>query len=438
VPHLKRAIELDPDFAMALAQLANVYANNNQTALAPDLSRRAYALQDRVSERERFFISWRYYRDAAQSWDKAFELAQLWTVTYPREVFAFNSLGVAHIYLGRYDRALEPLRHAMQLDAKFMPPISNLAGALMALNRYDEARATLKEGISRQIGFGGGHRIAYLLAFLAGDRAGMTEHLNASLGIGSTNAAYGWEAHVAALAGRVSAAHDQFRRGVQLAQQSGFAEVAAQLSIEDAEAHAIAGQCAQVTRDLSGALGANRDNVSLERAARALALCDESHEVQTVVAELERRFPDATLTRRVSLPVVAAIGAIRHGEWSRALDILEPVRPYDHAPWSEFWPAYLRGEAHLGLKRGREAAADFTAILEHRGEAPISQLYPLARLGLARAHAAAGDPDKARDAYDEFLESWREADDTLPLLRAVRQERARLPHANPSTTTGAN
>jgi tetratricopeptide (TPR) repeat protein len=178
--------------------------------------------------------------------------------------------------------------------------------------------------------------------------------------------------------------------------------------------------------------------VSLERAARALALCDESHEVQTVVAELERRFPDATLTRRVSLPVVAAIGAIRHGEWSRALDILEPVRPYDHAPWSEFWPAYLRGEAHLGLKRGREAAADFTAILEHRGEAPISQLYPLARLGLARAHAAAGDPDKARDAYDEFLESWREADDTLPLLRAVRQERARLPHANPSTTTGAN
>src|SRR5262249_27493189 len=70
IPHLKRAIEIDPDFAMALAMLSGVYANTNQTALAPELSRRAFALQDRVSERERFFISWRYYRDAAQAWEK--------------------------------------------------------------------------------------------------------------------------------------------------------------------------------------------------------------------------------------------------------------------------------------------------------------------------------------------------------------------------------
>ena len=102
IPHLKRAIELDPDFAMALAQLSGVYANTSQTALAPELSRRAFALRDRVSERERFFISWRYYRDAAQAWDKALELAQSWTTTYPREAFAFNSLGVAYTYLGQY------------------------------------------------------------------------------------------------------------------------------------------------------------------------------------------------------------------------------------------------------------------------------------------------------------------------------------------------
>ena len=156
-----------------MAMLSGVYANTGQTALAPELSRRAFELRDRVSERERFFISWRYYRDAAQAWDKALELAQSWTVAYPREAFAFNSLGAAYIHLGQFDQAVEPFREAIRLDPKFLPPISNLAGAFLALNRYSEASATLKEGMARQLDFNGGHRIAYLLAFVGNDPAAM-------------------------------------------------------------------------------------------------------------------------------------------------------------------------------------------------------------------------------------------------------------------------
>ena len=426
IPHLKRAIELDPDFAMALAQLSNVYANTNQTALAPDLSRRAFALQDRVSERERYFISWRYYRDAAQSWNKALEIAELWTGAYPREAVAFNALGVAHIYFGQYERAVDPLRQAIRLDPKFQPPVSNLAGALMALNRYAEASALLKDAFARPTGFGGGRRIAYLLAFIADDRTAMAEHLNASIGIGRTNSAFGWQAHVAALGGSVSTAHEYFRRGVQLALQGSFKEVAAQLSTEDAEAHAIVGQCAQSSKEVSEALLVSRDNLTLERAARALTLCAAPREAAALVVELQRTYPDATLVNRVSLPVIGAAGAIQRGEWARALEILDPVAPYDHAPVSEFWPAYLRGQAYLGLKRAAEASADFQAILDHRGEAPISQVYALAHLGLARAVALGGQPAVARDAYDTFLKLWRDADADLPLLRDVRVERAHL------------
>src|SRR5581483_8756972 len=95
VPHLKRAIELDPNFALAQALLSGVYANTGRSALAPEYSRKAFELRDRVSERERFFISWRYFHDATQDWEKAIELARSWTATYPREPFAFNSLGVS-------------------------------------------------------------------------------------------------------------------------------------------------------------------------------------------------------------------------------------------------------------------------------------------------------------------------------------------------------
>ncbi len=102
IPHLVRAIELDPSFALALAQLSGVYTNTGQAARAPELSRRAFELRDRVSERERFFISWRYYVDAVQAWDKALKLARSWTAMYPRESFAFDSLGLAYGRIGQH------------------------------------------------------------------------------------------------------------------------------------------------------------------------------------------------------------------------------------------------------------------------------------------------------------------------------------------------
>ena len=427
IPHLKRAIELDPDFALALALLSGIYANTSQTALAPDLSRRAFGLRDRVSERERFFISWRYYRDATQDKEKSLELAQSWAATYPREVFAFNSVGISFVDVGQYERGIEPLRQAIRLDPKFVTLYSNLAGAYMALNRYAEATAALAEGAARQVDFAGNDRMAFLLAFIAGDQAAMSQRLNASIGIGKTNAAFGWQAHVSAFGGRVSAAHEQFRRGVQMALQGGFKEVAAQLSIEDAEAHAIVGQCVETYKEVSDGLGLNRDNFSLERASRALAMCGATREAAAIVSELEQRYPEATITTRVGLPVAAAAGAIRQGEWARALAVLEPVKPYDHAPLSELWPMYLRGQAEMGLKRHASAAAEFQTILDHRGEAPFSQLYPLAYFGLARAAAFDGQLRTARDAYDSFLNMWHDADPALTPLVEARRERGRLP-----------
>ena len=123
IPHLKRAIELDPHFALAQALLSGVYANTGQSALAPEWSRKAFELRDRVSERERYFISWRYYRDAIQALDKGLELARSWTAAYPREPFAFNSLGFAARGLGQYQQAVAPLResHAARSRSSFRP-----------------------------------------------------------------------------------------------------------------------------------------------------------------------------------------------------------------------------------------------------------------------------------------------------------------------------
>jgi tetratricopeptide (TPR) repeat protein len=425
IPQLKRAIELDPTFAMAHAQLSAVYANTYQSALAPAYSKRAFELRDRVSERERFFISWRYYRDAVQAWDKGLELARSWTAAYPREAFAFNSLGAALIRFGDFDASVEAFRQAIRLDPKFVPAYGNLAASLLALDRPTEARAVLQDAAAKQLDFAGARRLSYLLAFVQGDSATMARELEASLGAGETNAA-GWQAQASVFEGHIRQAHDEFGRGIASARQGNFNEVAAQLTIEDAEVHAIVGQCREARNEVSAGLALSRDNGTLEHAGRALALCGAEREALELSRELAKQFPEAIFTNRLQIPLTAAAIAIERGDAARAIELLEPVRRFDHAPSAEFWPAYLRGQAYLRLKNGPAAAAEFRNILAHRGEVPASVLYPLSHLGLARASALANDTETARKSYEQFLTVWKTADADLEVVRQARAEHAAL------------
>jgi Tfp pilus assembly protein PilF len=427
IPYLRRALELDPNFAMAQALLSGVYANTGRSVDAPAFSRRAFELRDRVSERERFFISWRYYIDAAQAWDKALELSLSWTTTYPREAFAFNSLGLASAAFGQHEEAARAFREAIRLDARFVPPRGNLVGSLIALNRFDEAKAALEEARQRGVDFISLRRAAFLLGFLENDSATMARELTLARKMPEAVSAASWEARTSAFSGRFRTAHELLQRGIQAAVRDQFHELGAQWTMEDAELHALAGQCEETLREVAGGFELRRDNFTLERAGRALALCGFGGRAASLSAELANRFPTATLTGRVQIPVIAAALALQRGEARRALELLEPVKPYDHAPSAEFWPAYIRGRAYLQLKDGRAADVQFQNILDHRGEAPTSPLYPLAHLGLARAAALAGDNSKARTMYEGFFALWGGADPGLQPSKQGREEYARLP-----------
>ncbi|MGE3707290.1 MAG: serine/threonine-protein kinase [Vicinamibacterales bacterium] len=420
IPHLNRAIELDPDFALAHALLSGVYANTGQTAEALPHARRAFELRNRVSERERYFISWRYYVDALQAWDRALELASAWTTAYPREAFAFNSLGLALSNFGEHERAIEAFRRAVALDPKFVPPHRNMSESLIALNRFDEAGRLIDEAAARGVSSIGLRQMRFLVGLVAGDSAWMT----AAAADTATSEARMWalnsEAHAAAFAGRVREAHDLYDRSIQLARNGRFRALAARWMIEDAETHALAGQCAEARSETDRALALARDNLVLERAARALAVCGAPEAAEALAADLGRDFADATLTTRLHLPIVHAALAVDRRDGDRALQLLDPLRPYDYALGAEFWPAHLRGRAHLLRQDAAAASAEFQAILEHRGAAPASPLYALAHVGLARAAALLGDAAAARREYLAFFDAWRDADADLPVLQDAR------------------
>ncbi len=426
VPHLQRALELDPNFAMAHALLSGVYANTGRFTEAPRYAQRAFELRDRVSERERFFISWRYLVDAEQAWDKALGLAETWTRTYPREAFAFNSLGLASGTLGQHQRAVIAFREAIALDDKFVPPYGNVAGSLLGLNRFDEVTATLKLARANGINTNGIQRTTYLLGYLTNDRAAMDAAIAIARKTPDAAAATTWEARAAAGSGRFRAAHDLYQRAVEEARGDGYDELAAQWIAEDAETMAISGVCQDAARQSARALELSRDNFTLERASRALALCGSAEQATALTRELTKRFSSATLTTNLQVPVTLAIVAARGGDPARALRVLEPAAAYDHAPAAEFWPSYLRGQSYLALKQPREAAAQFARIIDHRGEAPTSPLYSLSLLGSGRAAVLAGDLSAARGHYERLLDAWSGADANGAILKEAGQEYLRI------------
>ena len=95
VPFFKRAIEIDPNFAMAYARLAAAYGNLSQWDEVEKATREAYARRDRVSEIERLYIDGRQCLRTGT--DECYrDVFELWKRTYPRDWTAYNE-SVRHL-----------------------------------------------------------------------------------------------------------------------------------------------------------------------------------------------------------------------------------------------------------------------------------------------------------------------------------------------------
>lgn len=425
IPHLQRAIELDPDFALAHALLSGVYANTDQAKEALPHAQRAFELRDRVSERERYFVSWRYYVDALQAWSQALDLAEQWTRAYPRDAFAFNSLGLAAGTLGEQTRAVDAFKEARRLDPRFIPPHRNLAGTLMWLGDYAGALKVIDEARAARLHSLGMRQIEYYSAFALNDaqrQAAAWLDVAPDEEMFASNA----RARAALFSAQIGVSHQLYRASADRAQRGGFSQLAAGWIMEDAESHALVGDCATARRESDEGLRLSRDNFSLERASRLLALCGDLRTAAALTTELGTRFPDATLTNRLLVPITNAIVVLGRGQAEQARDVLVPVLPYDIASAGELWSPYVRGLALLALKDAAGAAGQFQYVIDHRGVAPSSPLYALAHLGLAKAEALRGRNVEARTACQQFLTLWKDADAGTPQLTEARSLLARL------------
>ena len=417
----KHALELDPNFAATYFGNAVCYANTGQPKLAAEYTAKAYALRDRVSEREKLRIIGFYYFTVTGEFDKYIENLELYKNTYPRDDRGYVSLSVAYDRIGQWEKSAEAAGQAISINPNTVPPNTNLARAFIRLQRYDESLAVLDRAFKQyKLESDIFHTWLYDIAFIRGDASTMKREVDSLTGKPGEHMAMDWQANSSAFNGQWKLVQDFSRRSIDIASQNKAKEVAAQYASEEALRAAAFGQCAQTKAAATQALSFEHNQVSLTRSALALALCGDVNGAQPLVAELNKDYPLFTQVNGIWLPPTRAALELDHGNAAQAVSDLEGAGTYEAA--GEFWPQYVRGLANLKLNKGAEAAIEFQKILDHRGYAPMSPLFPLAHLGLARAASLQNDSTKARKAYEDFFALWKDADQDIPILVDAKKE----------------
>ncbi len=442
VPSLQRAIQLDPNFAMAYASLGTSYFALGEQTLAAENTRRAYELRDRVSEREKFYIESHYYHFVTGDLEKARQVYELWLQTYPRNEGAQNNLSAIHQQFGQYDKGLAEFREMLRSDPESGLTYANIVNSYIYLNRLKEARATAEEARAKKLDSPVLHVLEYAIAFLQDDATGMAQQTAWAAGKpGIEDVLLANEATAAAYFGRLGKAREFSRRAVASAERAEEKERAAGYQAEAALREALFGNAAEAGQRAAAALGlsAGRDVQSAAALALALAAHPEVSasaalaRAEKLADDLAKRFPEDTIVKFNYLPTIHAQLALIRNDSSGAVEALQAASPYELGATTQvyfnflcLYPVYLRGQAYQAGHRGSEAAAEFQKILDHPGIVLNEPIGALAHLQIGRAYALLGDTAKARAAYNDFLTLWKDADPGIPILVAAKSEYAKL------------
>ena len=347
---------------------------------------------------------------------KALDAATLFKRAHPRTSTAPIDLLVAYDLIGQHEQALAEGRDAIRLNPNFAASYWYLGRALLRVNRFKEAKSVFKQALEQKFDLTNIHSTLYQIAFAEGDATAMQQQLDWANGKPER---FDWQAGSAACTGQWRKSQEFSHSAIDLAARGDTKETAARFSTEQALRGAALEDCQRAKADAEHGLKIGVGRASLPRAALALAWCGEEDQVKRLTDELIKRYPEDTVIHSIWLPTIRAAIVLQTNA-ARAINHLQSTSSYEAA--AEFWPQYLRGLAYLKLGRGKEATTEFEKILAHRGQAPLSPLYPLAHLGFARAAAQAGYAVKSRQAWSDFLAAWNGADPDLPILIEAKKE----------------
>jgi serine/threonine protein kinase/tetratricopeptide (TPR) repeat protein len=444
LPYDLRAIQLDPNFAIAYLSVGEDYLEMDQDGRAAEYITRAFQLRDHAGERERQEIATIYYYSVTGDLNKAAESYERVLATYPRTQSAYGNLGVIYAVQGNYEKAVELDRKVIAMGATFGILYANLAQNLFALQRFDEVRQTIQTAFEKKQDTEGLHSILYALAFFAGDSKAMAEQLAWFAGkrdyeyLGLMTAS-----DTEAYAGHLLKARELTRRAVDSATKIDSKESAGIVWDYSAAREAMFGNKEQAQRDASRALKIAPASQRVEiGAALALAIAGNATRAESLVRDLNKRFPSHTQVQYLWLPTIdAQISMIKRNP-ETAIDRLRITEPIELgytptlANTSCLYAVYMRGQAYLATGKATAAASEFQRIRDHSGIVWNCPTGALAYLELARSNALEARMDRGVGAdaararalgnYRDFFSLWKDADRDIPILKQAKADYDRL------------
>jgi eukaryotic-like serine/threonine-protein kinase len=431
LPLLKRAVEIDPDFAFAEATLAREYADLDESSLAAETATRAWQARAHASDQEKFYIVATYEGLATGNLEAARQNDEAWAHTYPRDPVPHSMLsGYPNKAAGRYQQAIVEARKSIELDPDFAIAYYNLGVNHVYLDHLNEAENVLRRAVGRGLAIDELLMLQHDIAFLKGDQATMQRvAAQARERSGGDTWISNKEAYVLAYTGQLQKATVLSRRAIDQALQESQPERAALFEGGAALRAAFFGDGAQARERALAALQVSSNREIEFGAALALAISGDVVRARALADDLEKRSPADTVVRFSYLPVLRARIALDEKKPAQAIELLQSTGPYELGAsrilFGALYPAYVRGEAYLAAGRGREAVIEFQKILDHSGIVGSDPIGALARLQVGRAYALSGDKVRAKSAYEGFLTLWKDADSNIPIYRQAMAEFAR-------------
>ena len=434
LPYLKRALELDPQFASAYVSLGTVYRNLENPALAAESISKAYELRERVCERERFYILGHYYLDVTGELNKALLVYQQWREEYPSDPTPRTNSGNIYLSMGSYEKGLAQHRDALRVEPNGVLIYENIAVANIYLNRLDEATASVQAAFARNLDDVTLHQLLQQIAFWRGDAAGEERELAWGMGKpGVEDIFLVGQADFEASLGHIAKARELFRRAVDSAVRNGSKDTAAFWLGQDALCEAEIGNFQEAVKASDAAIALAPNQYTKVVAALTFARAGRQGRAVTIADQLDRDNSLNTLLQSYWLPSIRAAIQVKRGDGIAAVQYLQLTVPYElgagAGPLGVLPPSFLRGEALMLAHQGPAATVEFQKVIEHR-TATTFVMGSLAKLQLGRAYAMSNETSKAKSAYQDFLTLWKDADPDLPVLQ---QAKAELAHLQPSS-----
>jgi serine/threonine protein kinase/tetratricopeptide (TPR) repeat protein len=416
IASFERAIAIDPNFAIAYYHLGIAFENAGDFASARKYEKQAFRLVDRVSDFERAQIVPAYYRVTGEVY-KEIDALQLSIRSYPQRWEFPNQLGVRYVDLGQYEEGLKQGLEGTRVQPNIEEPYRRQLDAYICLDRLPEARQLAETLRTKGLGGPRIHQRFLEMAYVEDDQTAITREIQWFAGKPEEYLSFGLQAADRNVHGQRRESHRLYQQAAETALRRGFQDIASEFDEADARADALSGNC-QATRRLG-------------RPAMALAMCGDAAQAEKFAAETSKIFPDGTIWNSVQLPGIRAAIALHRDRPAESVDLLASASPYER---SYLEPVYLRGLAYLRLRKGAEAVAEFQKIVDHKGanwgatwvHPYWGQYYSLSYLGMARGFAYTGETAKARKAFQDFFELWKDADPEIPVLQQAKTEYAEL------------